>query len=317
MGRGDAKIASPCLKEHDMSTLPRMILLSALLLLIFPAASCKKKEEPSSRKQVRVSTTKAYEKYFGPAPTTDKGTCFAFVIYFPSAKSPGKVVPFPFFTFDEGSIKKVAVERLLGGMDIGSYKGEFLRPFPADTHLLGISDEKGVVTVNFSRELKNPGAGAACDGGSLDALALTLAQFRGVTEVRLQVDGKGGVIHFLDGCLIRQPLAIDESVVLEPGPPRLLEVAALKDKGERTIEDVHIYFDRPVDIKSVDLFDKNGNPFAGELYHSVFDMAAVLKPKDLSVFTVGMQVKVRWKVADKLGRKAEGEKTLPLEIKEH
>jgi germination protein M len=311
------KIASPCLKERSMSTLPRMILLSALLLLILPTASCKKKEEHSAGKQVRVSTTKAYEKYFGPAPTTDKGTCFAFVIYFPSAKSPGKVVPFPFFTFDEGSIEKVAVDRLLGGMDIGSYKGEFLQPFPAGTHLLGISDEKGVVKVNFSGELKNIGADSACDRGSLDALALTLAQFQGVTEVRIQVDGKGGVIHFSDGCLIRQPLAIDESVVLEPGPPRVLEVAALKDKGAKFIEDVHVYFDRPVDIKNVDITDKNGSPFAGEIYHSVFDMAAVIKPKDPSAFTAGMPIEVRWKVVDKVGRASEGEKTLPLEVKEH
>jgi germination protein M len=300
-----------------MSTLPRLMLLSALLLFVFPVSSCKKQGEPSRQKQVRLSTTKAYEKYFGPAPTTDKGTCFAFVIYFPSAKSPGKVVPFPFFTFDEESIKKVAVERLLGGMDVGSYKGEFAQPFPVGTHLLGISQEKGSVTVNFSRELTSLGAKEACNESSLDALALTLAQFKGVQEVRLEVEGRGGVIRFPGGCLIRQPLAIDESEVLPPGRPRLLEVAALKDKGEKTIEDVHVYFDRPVDVKDVHIFDKNGTPFAGEFYHSVFDMAAVLKPEDPSLFTTGMPVEVRWRVADKLGRNSEGETTLPLEIKEH
>jgi germination protein M len=300
-----------------MSSLSRLILFSALLFLVFHVVACKKKEEPLPQKQVRLSTTKAYEKYFGPAPTTDKGTCFAFVIYFPSAKSPGKVVPFPFFTFDEESIKKVAVERLLGGMDVGSYKGEFVQPFPDGTHLLGITEQKGTVTVNFSRELKSLGADGVCDGRGLDALALTLAQFREVKDVHLEVEGKGGVIRFSGGCLIRQPLAIDESEVLPPGPPRLLEVAALKDKGAQTIEDVHVYFDRPVDVKDVHIFDKNGTPFAGEIYHSVFDMAAVLKPEDPSLFTTGMPVEVRWKVADKLGRNAEGETTLPLEIKEH
>ena len=54
----------------------------------------------------KVSATGAYEKYFGPAPTVDKGTAYAFVIYFPSSKEPGKVVPFQFFTFDEQGIKK-------------------------------------------------------------------------------------------------------------------------------------------------------------------------------------------------------------------
>jgi germination protein M len=300
-----------------MSSLSRLILFSALLLLVFPLVACKKKEEPLPQKQVRLSTTKAYEKYFGPAPTTDKGTCFAFVIYFPSAKSAGKVVPFPFFTFDEGSIKKVAVERLLGGMDVGSYKGEFMQPFPAGTRLLGMSEKQGTVTVNFSRELTSLGADGARDSGGLDALALTLAQFKAVKEVHLEVEGKGGVIRLSNGFLIHQPLAIDERAVLNPGPPRLLEVAALKDKGARTIEDVHVYFDRPVDVKDVHIFDKNGTPFAGEIYHSVFDMAAVLKPEDPSLFRAGMPVKVRWKVTDKLGRKAGGDETLDLQIKEH
>lgn len=300
-----------------MSTLPRLILLSALLLFIFPVAACKKKEGPSPQNQVRVSTTKAYEKYFGPAPTTDKGTCFAFVIYFPSAKSPGKVVPFPFFTFDEESIKKVAVERLLSGMDIPAYRGEFLQPFHPGTRLLGLTEDKRSVTLNFSKEFINLKADKTCEQGVLDALALTFSQFKGVREVRIAVEGKVGVIPFPHGCLIRQPLTVDESEVMEPGPPRILEIAALKDKGAKTIEGVHVYFDRPVDVKDFSLADKNSKPFAGESFHSVFDMAAILKPKDPSLFMAGMPVKVRWKVVDKKGRGSEGETSLPLAIKEH
>ena len=295
-----------------MRTLTRLVLLSALLLFIFPVAACKKNEEPSPRKQVRVSTTKAYEKYFGPAPTTDMGTCFAFVIYFPSAKSPGKVVPFPFFTFDEESMKKVAIARLLGGMDIPAYRGEILQPVRPGTRLLGLTEEKGTDTVDFSRELSGLRADAAGERAFLNALVLTLSQFKGVAEVRVSVEGKASGIS-----LTHQPLAKDESMVLEPGPPRLLEVAGLKDKGAKTIEDVHVYFDRPVDVKNLSLADKNGNKFAGELYHSVFDMAAVLKPKDPSLFTAGMPVKVRWKVVDKMGRGSNGETELPLAIKEH
>lgn len=300
-----------------MGSRPRLIVLSLLLLLVLPLSACKKKEQPPPLKNVRISATKAYEKYFGTAPTTNKGTCFAFVIYFPSAGYPGKVVPFPFFTFDEGSIKKVAMERLLSGMDVGSYKGEFLQPFPAGTHLLGIKEANGAVTVNFSNEVKKMDAGAACDGGAFDALALTLSQFRGVKEVNIAVEGKGGVIPFSHGCLVRQPLAVNEGAVRPPGPPRLLEVAALKEKGAKQIEDVQVYFDRPVDVRNVEIDDKDGKPFAGEIYQSVFDMAAVLKPKDPSAFTGGMPVKVRWKVTDKLGRVGEGENTFALEVKEH
>ena len=72
--------------------------------------------DANMRRYYVKEATAAYEKYFGAAPSVDKGTAYAFVIYFPSSKEPGKVVPFPFFTFDEGSIKKVAVERLLGGL---------------------------------------------------------------------------------------------------------------------------------------------------------------------------------------------------------
>ena len=43
----------------------------------------------------------------------------------------------------------------------------------------------------------------------------------------------------------------------------------------------------------------------------------VLKPKDPSLFTAGMPVKVRWKVVDKKGRGSDGETELPLAIKEH
>lgn len=289
--------------------------LSLLLLLIF-AVGCSKKESPQS-KETRVSATKAYEKYFGPAPTSNTGTCFAFVIYFPSAKTPGKVVPFPFFTFDEGSIKKVAVERLLSGMDLPAYHGEFLLPFHSDTRLLGLTEDKGSVSLNFNKNFINMKNDKTSEQGVLNSLALTLSQFKGVKEVRISVEGKEGELSLPSGALIRNPLAADESAVIEPGPPRMLEIAGLKDKGAKMIEGVHVYFDRPVDVTALRLADTNGKPFTGEIFHSVFDMAAVLKPKDPSLFTAGMPIKVHWKVTDKKGRSAEGETVLPLAIKEH
>lgn len=287
-----------------------------LLLLLFSAVGCSKQESPTAP-ETRVSATKAYEKYFGPAPTSNTGTCFAFVIYFPWAKTPGKVVPFPFFTFDEGSIKTVAVQRLLSGMDVPAYRGEFLLPLHAGTRLLGLTEDKGTVTLNFSKDFFNLKDKKASEQGVLNALALTLSQFKGVREVRISVEGKQGDIALPSGGTIRNPLAVDETAVLKPGPPRLLEIAGLKDKGAKIIEGVHVYFDRPVDVKDLRLADQNGNPFAGEIFHSVFDMAAVLKPKDPSLFSGGMPIKVHWKVVDKKGLSAEGNTVLPLEIKEH
>ena len=91
----------------------------------------------------------------------------------------------------------------------------------------------------------------------------------------------------------------------------------MRDKGARDVEDVNAFFDRPVEVKELKLFSKEGQLFAGDIYHSVFDMAAVLKPKDPSLFKERMPIKVRWKVADKLGRPAEGDSVWLLEVKEH
>jgi len=305
--------------------MPRRLLFSMIILLSLHLISCRNQDAPQSARTAKVSATQMYQKYFGPSPITDKGTCYAFVIYFPSAKEPGKVVPFPFFTFDEKTIKKVAVERLLGGMDIGSYKGEILQAVNPGTHLLGLTEESGTVTVNFSREILNSPVGGTAENAFLNALSLTLVQFPGVKEVRVQVEGKDpGMVDGKDvtaflghGGLKKQPLVPKEGAVAQLSPPRLLSVTAMKDKGASSIEDVSVYFDRPIDIKEIKISDNTGKAFEGDVYHSVFDMAAVLKPKDPSLFKAGMPVNVRWKVIDKLQRGAEGAQELPLEVKEH
>ena len=81
---------------------------------------------------------------------------------------------------------------------------------------------------------------------------------------------------------------------------------------------MNAFFDRPVEVKELKLLSKDGQPFAGDLYyHSVFDMAAVLKPKEPAQFKERMPIKVRWKVVDKLGRQAEGDNVRFLEVKAH
>ncbi|ABL01246.1 GerMN domain-containing protein [Pelobacter propionicus] len=286
-----------------MKKILSIIITIALAGFLIYGITFQKKEIPDERPGKVVATT-AYEKYFGPAPPVDKGTAYAFVIYFPSRKEPGKVVPFPFFTFDEGSIKKVAIERLLVGMDIGSYHGEFF-PFPSGIRLIAINDEQGMVTVNISKELNT-----VTEAATAHALDLTLYQFKGVKGVRLQVEGKESPLSVL----VKN---VDDNAVQQPSPPRLLSVTAMRDKGAKNIEDVNAFFDRPVEVKELKLLSRDGQPFAGDLFHSVFDMAAVLKPKDPEQFKERMPIKVHWKVIDKLGRQAEGDSVWPLEVKEH
>lgn len=286
-----------------MKKIISIIISIALVGFLIYAITFRKKEIPVEKPGNVVATT-AYEKYFGAAPSVDKGTAYAFVIYFPSRKEPGRVVPFPFFTFDEGSLKKVAVERLLGGMETGSYHGEFIS-FPGGTRLIAINDYNGTIMVNFSKEFDT-----SSEAGLTHALALTLRQFRGVKDIRLQVEGK-------ESRLSDVAKNSDDGTVQQPSPPRLLSVTAMRDKGAKDIEDVNAFFDRPVEVKELKLLSKDGQQFAGDLYHSVFDMAAVLKPKDPAQFKERMPVKVRWKVVDKLGRMAEGDDEFPLEVKEH
>lgn len=280
-----------------------IIIAMALVGFLIYGITFRKKEIPVE-KPGKVTATPAYERYFGAVPTVDKGTAYAFVIYFPSKKEAGKVVPFPFFTFDEGSIKKVAVERLLGSMDTGSYRGEFI-PFPTGTRLIAITDDKGTVTANFSKKLD-----ASTGPGFTNAIALTLRQFKGVKVIKLQVEGKESRLSDLVN-------KRDDGAVQQPSPPRLLNVTAMREKGAKDIEEVNAFFDRPVEVKELKLLSKDGQPFAGDLYHSVFDMAAVLKPKEPAQFKERMPIKVRWKVTDKLGRQAEGENVWLLEVKQH
>lgn len=280
-----------------------IIITIALVGFLIYAITFHKKEIPVE-KPGKVVTTAAYEKYFGAAPSVDKGIAYAFVIYFPSSKESGKVVPFPFFTFDEGSIKKVAVERLLVGMDVGSYQGEFTQ-FPSGSRLLAINDDQGTITVNLSKELY-----VSADAATAHAFALTLHQFKGAKDIRLQVEGKESPLD----ALVKN---IDDSAVLQPSPPRLLSVTAMRDKGAKDVEEVNAFFDRPVEVRELKLLSKDGQQFAGDLYHSAFDMAAVLKPKDPAQFKERMPIKVHWKVVDKFGRQAEGENVWLLEVKQH
>lgn len=259
------------------------------------------KKEVPVEKPGTVIATPAYEKSYGPAPTVDKGTAYAFVIYFPSTKESGKIVPFPFFTFDEGSIKKVAIERLLTGMETGNYQGEF-QAVPVGGRIVSIEETQGTVVLTLSKEFASPDASQF-----VNAITQTLYQFKGVSTVSVEIEGS-------ENTLVSKG---DDSNIIQPGPPRLLSVTAMKDKGAKEVEEVNAFFDRPVDVKELKLLAKDGKAFEGDLYHSAFDMSGVLKPKDRSQFTERMPIKVRWKVVDKLGREAEGNNVWFLEVKEH
>jgi germination protein M len=115
------------------------------------------------------------------------------------------------------------------------YQGEFI-PFPSGSRLIAINDDQGTITVNLSKELHT-----SAETATAAALTLTLHQFKGVRDIRLQVEGKEIPLNTL-------AKNAGDSAVRQPSPPRLLSVTAMRDKGARDIEDVNAFFDRPVEV---------------------------------------------------------------------
>lgn len=278
-----------------------------IILAAVALAGCRSGDEKPPAKAGTVTATPDFVKHFGPAPLVEKGTAYAFVIYFPSAKEPGRVLPFPFFSFDEASLQKVALSKLVSGMgELKSYKGEIAQPFPAGARVIDVTRKGGNVTATFSKEL----AGARQDQGAVNAIIFTLSQFEGVDAVRILVEG-------VPDSLDKDAKKADDSAIVQLGSPRLLSVTAMREKGAEEVEEVDVYFDRPVQIKELRISGADGKPFDGDIYQSVFDMAGVLKPKDAAGFEAGMPVRVRWHVTDKLGRTSSGEGDFTLDVKDH
>ncbi|MBJ6750239.1 GerMN domain-containing protein [Geomonas anaerohicana] len=295
----------------DNVSLVRTARALILFLLVFAFTGCTSRKEPPAEAKGRVNATGAFVNYFGPVPPVDKGTCYGFVIYFPSAKEPGKVLPFPFFTFDEASIKKVALGKLLAGMgDQKAYQGELAQPFPAGSRVLDVSQSGGTVSVSFSKELGTMKPDPQAERAIVNAVVLTMRQFSGVTDVTIKVDGAYTAFNKLVA-------EADEKAVLPLTEPRLLGVVGMKEKGAAKVEEVDAFFDRPVDIKELSLSGADGKKIDGEIYQSVFDMAGVLKTRTPLSLQAGAPIKVHWKITDKLGRSASGDDDVALEIKEH
>jgi germination protein M len=288
---------------------PARILLLFIMVAFASGTGCTKKETPPPPKAARISATDAYVTYFGPAPTTNKGTCYAFVIYFPSATMAGKVVPFPFFTFDEASMKKIALERLIAGIDEKRYAGQFLQLFPPGTRLASLKQQGDEAVADFTKELAQVAADPDRATSLFNSIALTLKQFSGITNIRIDAEGQE---------LFPSSAAPSETtIVMPPSPPRLLNIVASKESSAAPVTEVDALFDRPVDIKRCTFTTADGVPIKGDVYHSMFDMAAILKPREPAKLAPGTRIKVTWDVADKVGRAASGEDIFALEIKVH
>ena len=72
-------------------------------------------------------------------------------------------------------------------MDIGSYRGEFLT-MPTGTRIVSLNEELGTVTLTLSKEFSRDGKDKIAERFTT-AIVTSLRQFKGVSSVRILVEG--------------------------------------------------------------------------------------------------------------------------------
>ena len=105
-------------------------------------------------------------------------------LYFPSATG-RMLVPVTRTVFSDADVTTAVVELVKGPKaDSG-----LTAPLPKDCGLLGVTMKNGVVTINFTKEFMDAAQG---ENGvqSLRAILFTAAQFPGVKQVKIAVEGK-------------------------------------------------------------------------------------------------------------------------------
>jgi len=112
----------------------------------------------------------------GAAPVT---------LYFESAQS-GAMVPVTRMVFSRDDVQTAVLELLKGPKE----NSGLIATMPGDAALLSVTEKDGVVTINFSEQFVN--IANEYDGGksAIKSLMLTCAQFEGINQVKLQVNGK-------------------------------------------------------------------------------------------------------------------------------
>lgn len=105
-------------------------------------------------------------------------------LYFPSS-SGRMLVPVTRTVFSDADVTTAMLELARGPKPDSGLEA----PLPKDCGLLGVTMKDGVVTVNFSKEFMNSMQGEA-GVQSLRAVMFTAAQFPGVKQVKIAVEGK-------------------------------------------------------------------------------------------------------------------------------
>lgn len=154
-----------------------------------------------------VHTTKAFDAIYGEMPPmTVPGSTLAMVAYFPSAREPGKYLPAPLISAEQGKEEMLSVRTVIQGVEAEGFSEEVSFPFPPGSDLDSLSYGGGMGRIRVGGRFKaadlSPGQGER----AAKALALTVAQFGKATSVEF-TDSEGKA-HFSGKSAYRVRVAI-------------------------------------------------------------------------------------------------------------
>lgn len=264
-------------------------------LLLFPLG-CQQEETPPERAGL-VTASEAYLESFGTPPQGKSGRAYAVVVYLPIKERPGKLLAFPVFLFTEENQLEKVLEKLISGDLVSSEKMNVYSPFPGDLELVIESLKDDVLTLNLNT---NKRWAEADQKSAVNALKETALQFNEVSAVKIMLNGS-----FVLG-MPENGFQHEKELLAQMTPPLLILMAGVWEEGQETPEEILIEFDRPIKIKSFNLYHSDGKKIEGDNYTSIFQMAVVLHPERPELFKEGAVLRAEWSVVDYLGRENNG-----------
>lgn len=279
-----------------------------MLFMIFPLllnGGCRKEQASAPVAEAKVTATDAYLTHFGPVPTVQEGSAYAMVGYLPKADNPEQLVPLPLYLFSESNRMKMLIERLLTVDSEATERIGASNPFPPGIILNTLIQDGDQLNVDLIGDLdlvKDLPRMRTIQA----VLGHSLLQYPGVKRLRLTVNGE------LPQGFAAEGIVPDPGVVASAGEPKLIGVVGVWESGASQPQEVSIFFDRPLNVNRLEINEHGGDPVEGEQFRSVFDMAVVVVPKHPERLSEGLPMTVKFDVVDKVGRSAQGEKTLPL-----
>lgn len=247
-----------------------------------------------------VHTTKAFDAIYGEMPSmTVPGPTFATVAYFPSAREPGKYLPAPLISAEQGKEEMLSVRTVIRGVEAEGFSEEVSFPFPPGSDLDSLSFEGGVGRIRVGGKFKAADLTSGKGERAAKALALTVAQFGKATSVEF-TDSEGKV-HFSGRA--------DQAQTAGLGSPKVLGLLAIREDKASPPSVLSILFDRPVFVEDIAFYPAGGKtPLPGKSYATGFGMTVEFHPEEKIAFSGKSAYRVRVAVRDGKGRKTSVEK---------